>query len=309
MNYLAALRFFARSADLGSFSKAASEGSVKVSTVSRYVADLEHDLGAALFNRSTHGLHLTQIGKTFHDDVVRILGDLEEARSRAISSNTKPQGRLRVTVPNAFGRMHVVPALPDFMAAFPDIETELTFADSHLDLIEAGMDLAIRIGAMPDSALVASRLASHRRVLCASPSRVAVEGAPKRPEDLGRMEALVFSLQPTRTWHFRHRASDERVVVEVTGRMRANDTEALLSCALQGMGVALLPIWAVHAELRCGRLVGLLDEWEAGITPDPERAIWVVYPPKRIVAPKVRAFTSFLRQRFKDQEFLGADTR
>ena len=299
MDRLAAMRALVRSVELGSFSRAAAEAGVKVSTVSRYVSALEADLGAALLNRSTHGLHLTEIGRMYHEHATRIILEVEEARVVASSFNAVPQGRLKITAPAAFGRLHVVPHLPGFLTAHPAISVDVTLTDTHVDLIEAGIDLAIRIGALPDSALVARRLARHERVACASPGFVASGAAVLRPEDLSGRPALISLLQTGGTWHFRHRTSGECVAVKVSGQLRANESEALLTLALAGGGVAVLPTWLAHGAIGSGALVTLLSDWEAGIMPDFDRAVWVVYPPKKIVSPKVRAFIGFFEGRFR----------
>ncbi len=301
------MRSFVRSVELGSFSRAAAEAGVKVSTVSRYVTALEADVGAALLNRSTHGLHLTEIGRMFHENAARIIDDVEAARALASSFNAIPQGKLKITVPAAFGRLHVVTHLPDFLAAYPAISIEATLTDTHVDMIEAGVDLAIRIGALPDSGLVARRLARHERVLCASPAFLASCDPIASPEDVAGREAIVSSLQPGGTWHFRERGTTNLASVKVSGRIRLNDSEALLTCVLAGQGLAVLPTWLAHAELARGSLVTLLPGWEAGIMADLERAIWVVYPPKRIVAPKVRAFIAFFEGRFRKPVYWETD--
>jgi DNA-binding transcriptional LysR family regulator len=170
MDYFAGMRAFVRAVELGSFSRAAAEEGVKVSTVSRYVTALETDLGAALFNRSTRRLHLTEVGTTFFDRAVAILAEVADARLAATALNATPQGLLRINVPGAFGRRHVVPHLADFLAAFPDIQVDATLADETVDLIASGADVAVRIGALADSTLVAKRLAPQRRRLVAAPA-------------------------------------------------------------------------------------------------------------------------------------------
>ncbi len=173
MDTLAAMKSFVRAVELGSFSRAAEEAGAKVSTVSRHVGALEADLGAALLNRSTHGLHLTEVGTAFYEQAKRIVFDVQEARSLANSLNGAPQGVLRINMPAAFGRLHVMPHLAAFLAAYPAIRVDATLADARVDLVEAGVDVAIRIGALPDSRLVARRLAPHRRIACTSPDQAA----------------------------------------------------------------------------------------------------------------------------------------
>jgi DNA-binding transcriptional LysR family regulator len=300
MDYFAALRAFVRTVELGSFSQAAAEAAVKTSTVSRYVSALEADLGAALLNRSTRRLHLTEAGTVFHEHAARILADVDAAREAASAINARPQGLLRINIPGGFGRRHIVPHLADFLAEYPEIRIDATLTDATVDLIEAGADVAIRIGALADSSLVAKRLAPHRRVLAASPAYLAGRAPISAPGDLAGHAGLAFALQPKPAWFFRPTGEPEAEPVEIAvqGRFRANDSEALLEAALDGLGIALLPSWLAGAEIGAGRLVALLPGWEALIAPGPERAIWGVYPPKRNVAPKVRVFLGFLETRF-----------
>ncbi len=299
MDYLAAMRAFVRAVDLGSFSKAAAEEGLKVSTVSRYVSALEADLSAALLNRSTRRMHMTEAGAMFYERAQQILADVEEARTATASLNDRPRGLLRINLPGAFGRLHIVPHLKDFLSAYPDLKVDATLTDATVDLIESGSDVAVRIGALTDSTLVARRLAPHRRALVAGPSYVEAQPLVAAPDDLRRHECLMFALQPSGAWYFRRRGSgDEPLTVPVGGHLRANDSEALRGAALAGLGIALLPTWLVGEDIRAGRLLPLLPEWDGLISPGPERAIWGVYPPKKVVSPKVKVFLDFLARRF-----------
>jgi DNA-binding transcriptional LysR family regulator len=299
MDYLGAIRVFIRAAELGSFSRVADELAIKTSSVSRTIAALESDLGAALFNRSTRRLHLTEAGAHFYERALRISAEVEEARAAISVLNGRPQGLLRINVPGAFGRRHIVPLLGPFLAEYPEIRIDATLTDATVDLIQAGADVAVRIGALADSNLVAKKLAPHRRVLCASPHYLARASRIERPEDIAQQACLTFALQPADRWYLSRGegAGEERLDVAVKGPFRANDSEALLDAALSGIGIALLPTWLVGADLRDARLVQLLPEWEATIAQD-SRAIWGVYPPKKVVSPKVRAFLDFLEKRF-----------
>jgi DNA-binding transcriptional LysR family regulator len=304
MDYFAAMRVFVRSVDLGSFSKAAAEDGIKVSTVSRYISALEADLGAALLNRSTRGLHLTEAGATFYQHAIPVLAGVEEAWLATTSLNQRPRGVLRINIPSAFGRRHIMPHLKDFFAAYPDIGVDATLTDATVNLIETGADLAIRIGALADSSLVARHLAPHRRVLVASPDYLSAHAPPETPDCLRHHQCLPFALQPTDAWYFLPRAAAattrpaEPLEIKITGRLRANDSEALLGAALDGFGIALLPTWLAAEDIRAGRLTPLLPEWEVRIAPGPPRAVWGIYPPKKIVAPKLTAFLGFLTDRF-----------
>jgi DNA-binding transcriptional LysR family regulator len=296
MDYFAAVRAFVCAAELQSFSKTAQEMRVKTSTVSRYVSELEKDLGIALFNRSTRGLVLTEGGRVFREHALVALQALDDARQLTSSLNRTPQGLLRVTIPSAFGRRHVVPHLAAFMKRYPDISLDIVSADETLNMIDAGIDVAIRIGVLPDSSLMAKRVASHRRIACGSPDYFERKGTPAVPEDLAAHDSLRLSLFSDDKWSFTRVGNTqmvpEHVPVELKGRFRADDSEAVLELALAGCGVALLPTWLVSTALREGRLVHVLPEWEAR-TGRAEPAIWAVYPPKKIVSSKVRAFVDF----------------
>jgi DNA-binding transcriptional LysR family regulator len=299
MDYFEAMTAFVRSAELGSFSKAAAESGAKVSTVSRHVSGLEADLGAALFNRSTRRLHLTEAGRLFYERAKEILTEVDSALNATRSLNDRPQGLLRINIPLVFGRRHVMAHMKDFLERYPDIRLEAVLTETTVDLIEAGADVAVRIGALVDSTLVARRLASLRRILVASPRYLQQQPAPRQPVDLQQHECLLYALQPTAAWYYR-RAGDsaDPIEVPVQGRLRANDVESLREAAFSGMGIALLPTWLAASDVREQHLVEVLSDCEWLIAPGPERAIWAVYPPKKVVSPKVRAFIDFLSERF-----------
>jgi DNA-binding transcriptional LysR family regulator len=305
MDYFAAMQAFVRSVDLGSFSKAAAESGLKVSTVSRHVSGLEADLGVALLNRSTRGLNLTEAGRLFYERANQILAEVEDARSAATSLNAHPLGLLRINIPSAFGRRHVMAHMKDFLAIYPEIRLDATLTDATVDLIQTGTDVAVRIGALADSTLIARKLAAHRRILVASRAYLDARQAPREPAHLRDHECLLFALQPTGAWYYRpadHPIGDPLDVI-VRGHLRANDSEALREAALSGLGIALLPTWLVGADVRDKRLVSVLPDYEWLLAPGPERAIWAVYPPKKVVSPKVKAFIAFLLQRFGEPPY------
>jgi DNA-binding transcriptional LysR family regulator len=300
MDYFAAMRAFVRAVDLGSFSKAAVEERLKVSTVSRYISGLETDLGAALLNRSTRRLHLTEAGAAFYGRAVSILADVEDARLATMSLNASPQGLLRANVPGAFGRRHIVPHLKDFRDLHPRIRLDVTLTDETVNLIESGADVAVRIGALADSTLMARQLAPQHRMLVASPAYLERRGHVEEPSDLIRHDCLAFALQPTDAWYFRapDEAESETREIQIHGSFRANDSEALLCAAKDGLGLALLPTWLLAEDIRDGKLIPQLPAWKCTLAQGPERAIWGVYPPKKTVSPKVRAFLAFFVERF-----------
>lgn len=298
MDYLAAMGAFVRTVDLGSFSRAAAETGTKVSTVSRYVSALEADVGAALLNRSTRRLHLTEAGRTFYERAAQIIAEVDEARNVTRSLNKRPQGLLKINIPSAFGRRHIMPHMKDFLAAYPDIRLDATLTDATVDLIDSGADVGVRIGALSDSLLIARRLAPQQRMLVASPDYLATRPAPQAPADLADHDCLTFALQPTGSWFYRPEPQSDPVEIAVSGHLRANDSEALLDAVVAGLGIALLPTWLISDELRRGRLVTLLQGWDWLIAPGAERAIWGIYPPKKVVSPKVKSFLNFLSERF-----------
>ena len=294
MDHLAALRLFLKAADTGSFSRAAVLERCQVSTVSRAVQALEVDLGAALFNRSTRHLQLTEAGHRFREGARLVLDDLEQARAAVISLDAAPRGLLKLNLPTAFGRRHVLPLVADLQRRHPDLAVEATLTDATVDLVASGADVAVRIGALPDSTLVARRLAPQRRVLCAAPDLLQRSQPVTTPADLAARPCLTLALQPTDKWYFR--AGHDAAEVAVAGRFNSNDSEALRDAALGGLGIALLPTWLVGPDIAAGTLRTLLPGWAADITPGPERAISVVYTARRLVSPKVRVFIDALAE-------------
>jgi DNA-binding transcriptional LysR family regulator len=309
MDYLGALRMFVRAVEAGSFSKAAIATNTKTSTVSRAIASLEEDLGVSLFNRTTRRAHLTEPGATFYEHARGVLRGLEEARDAASAMEGRPQGLIRLHVPSAFARLHIIPFLPDFLAAYPDIRLDVSLTDVRVDLLSVGADLAIRIGPLIDSSLLARKLAPHRRIVCASPAYLVRSPPISEPIDLLQHNCLVYTLQPTDRWFFRQQAEAAETLEEevpVTGTLRADDSEPLRDAAVAGLGVVLLPTWLVGEDIKTGRLRQLLPEWSSAIAPKPG-GIYGVFPPHRMVPPKVRAFLDFAQKRFGKPPYWDPD--
>ncbi len=308
MDYLGAMKLFVRAVELGSFSKASAETNAKTSTVSRAIASLEEDLGVALFHRSTRRVHLTEPGATFYEHARALLRSLEEARDAASATEGRPQGLIRLHVPSAFARQHIMPFLPEFLATYPDVRLDVSFTDVRVDLLAVGADLAIRIGPQIDSSLIARKLAPHRRIACASPDYLRSAPEIAEPSDLIQHNCLVYTLQPTDHWFFRKNAdaSEHWEETPVTGAFRSDDSEALRSAALAGVGIVLLPTWLIGEDLRSGRLRQVLPEWSATISRRPS-GIFGIYPPHRMVPPKVRAFLDFAQKRFGKPPYWDPD--
>ncbi|WP_445336186.1 LysR family transcriptional regulator [Citrobacter koseri] len=291
MNYFAAIRTFVSAAELKSFSAAAKELNIETSTISRHVADLEEDLHIALFNRSTRGLTLTEAGRLFYSHATRLLAQWEEAKNSTSALNKRPAGMLRISVPSAFGRLHVMPFVEEFPHRHPEISLDMTFNDDVQDLIESRIDLSIRIGILPESTMHARKLAPQKRYAWASPEWIARHS----PTDLGPgQQMLMFSRLHGEGWYARKEGTgDEWARIAVNYRFIANDSEALLYACRNGSGIAVLPDWLVCNDLQERRLQRVFPEWEFSML-RAETAIWIVYPRKRIVSSKVRSFIDFL---------------
>lgn len=293
MDRLAAMTAFARVAETGSFSEAARRLRSSKSVVSRQIAALESELGVRLLHRSTRALTLTEAGRSYFDQLVRILADIDEANLSVSHLQAAPRGRLRVNAPMSFGIRHLAPAIPDFLARCPEVEIDLTLNDRFVDLVDEGFDMAVRIGQLIESSLVARRLAPLRRVVCASPAYLAARGIPTTPDDVAGHECLCYSnMSAGNEWKFVDR--DGRPwPVEIKGRLRINNGDAIRVAALNGLGLACLPSFIVGEDLRAGTLVPVLTE-----ATHQEGAVFAVYPHARLLSPKVRVFIDFLAERF-----------
>ncbi len=293
MDRLTAIEAFVRVAEARSFSEAARRLRSSKSAVSRNVGALESELGVRLFHRTTRSLTLTEAGRGYFERATRILADLEEANLAVSQLQSAPRGRLRVSAPMSFGFLHLAPALPDFLARYPEVAVDLAMNDRFVDLIDEGFDVAVRIGALEDSSLIARKLAPMRRVVCASPAYLEARGVPLSPDGLEDHECLCNSnIAPSQEWRFT--ALDGKPwPVEVKGRLSANNGDALRVAALKGQGFANLPTFIVGGDLQAGALVTVLDEFIS-----QDMAMSAVYPHSRHLSPKVRAFVDFLADRF-----------
>ena len=293
MDRLAAMRAFARVAETRSFSEAARRLRVSKSVLSRQVAALEAELGVRLFHRTTRALTPTEIGQAYYQRVSRILADIDEAEQSVGLLQGAPRGRLKVNAPMSFGYLHLAPALPDFLSACPEIEVELAMNDRTVDLIEEGFDVAVRIGRLSDSSLVARKLAPMRLVVCASPAYLAERGAPATPADLKHHDCLLYSNEPApEEWRFTTPEGNPWAAT-VHGRLCANNGDTLRIAALRGLGFVRLPTFIVGRDLQAGALVSVLADYVA-----QDSGLYAVYPQARHLSPKVRVFVDFLGERF-----------
>lgn len=289
------LRLFTLVAEGKSFTKAAEKLGLSKSAASRRIGELEARLGARLFNRTTRHISLTQVGEGFHARVSQALEALEEAERSVASQHQAPRGTLKLAAPMSFGFVHLSGAIADFMGLYPEVAVDMDLSDRYVDLVEEGYDLAVRVGRLKDSSLVARRLCPARAVICASPHYLARRGTPMDPADLADHDCLIYTNIPNpEQWTFRTAPGSEATRnVRITGRLRANNGDALREAAIHGQGLALLPTFIVGDALSAGRLVPVLDNFLL-----PPGAVHAVYPANRHLSPKVRAFVDFLAGRF-----------
>lgn len=288
MDRLASMAVFAKVAELGSFSAAAGALGLSKSAVSKHVTALEERLGVRLVNRTTRRLALTEVGLSYRETCARIVQEVEEAELEAGRHGSEPRGRLRVTAPMTFGILHLAPLLPEFLARHPRLEIDLALDDRVVDLLEEGIDVALRIGTLRDSSLIARRLATARSLCAASPAYLAQAGTPGHPADLAAHNALRYTYRRgPEAWELER--DGERHVVRLRGNLAANNGDALRAAALAGLGVVVLPDFIIADDVAAGRLVPLLTDWRT-----PEFPIQAVWPPQRHPAPKLRAFVDFL---------------
>ncbi len=288
------LHLFIETMRRGSFAAVARDRNLDPSSVSRAIASLENELGVRLFQRSTRRLSPTEAGRLYYARIEPLVDELDRARLVARDTAATAKGVLRVTASVSFGQMCIVPFLPEFMAENPELSLDLLLTDAVLDLLAERIDIAVRLGPLRDSRLVATRLTGTVYAVCASPGYLARAGRPRAPQDLVRHESLLFPLPGYRSrWRFRD-ADGEIVEVPVRGRCVISTALALRDCAIAGMGVALLPRWLIADALDSGALVDLFPDFDVTAT-DFDTAAWLLYPSRAYLPLKVRKFTDFLK--------------
>jgi DNA-binding transcriptional LysR family regulator len=284
----------------GSFAAAARELNVDPSSISRAVAGLEADLGVRLFQRSTRKLGLTEAGAAFVTRVTPLLEEFQSARQAAADAAGDVQGVLRLSVSNTFGLRRIVPLLPAFSQAHPLLKLELVFSDAVMDLLTERIDVAVRLGSLRDSSLVALPLLRIRYRVVASPGWLEKQDKqPQVPDDMAQTPCLSFSLPGFRDrWWFTELGATDGssgVAVTVTSKALMTSGIALRECALAGMGPSLLPDWLIDGDIAAGRLVDLFPNHQVGASEAPSNA-WLVYPSRSYVPAKVRAFVDFMQR-------------
>lgn len=290
MNPYEDMRIFTQVMQAGSFTAAADLLGMSKQSVSRRLMQLEERLGVRLLNRSTRRLDATPLGQQYFDSAVRLLGEMQQAEQDISGQTQALRGTLRLSAPLSFAISHLGSLLTEFLQLHAQLIVEIDLSDRAVDLIGEGYDLALRIGTLEDSSLVARRIASIERVYCASPGYLAARGTPLEPEALREHDCLPYGHSRQVQWQFKGHKTLQAIAV--SGRMRANNGELLRDAAIAGMGVTYLPAFIVEQALADGRLVKLLEAW----TPPPLQ-LSAVYPQHRQIARPVQAFVEFLRER------------
>ncbi|USD67925.1 LysR family transcriptional regulator [Vibrio sp. SCSIO 43136] len=288
------LKLFVRVASTHNISLAGQELGLSPAVSSAHINKLEEGLGVRLVHRTTRKVSLTEEGQAFLPHAEEVLASVEAARSSVGVGHNLPTGTLRVTAPASFGRMHMVPALKGFLDRYPDLIVDFRFSDSIIDLVEGGFDVAIRNAELKDSTLVARKLASDRRVVCASPDYIAKYGAPCTPQEL--VDHSCLNLMGLETWSFQ--TDKGQVSIKTQGRFRTDNGDAMRDATVDGLGLSINSTWSCYKELQSGQLVEVLSDYPLV----SDTALWAVYPSSRLIAPKVRAFIDYF------VEFYGEPT-
>jgi DNA-binding transcriptional LysR family regulator len=290
------ITIFAKVVGTGSLSAAARDLGMSPAVVSRRLAALEARLGVRLVNRTTRSLHLTDEGAAYYETCTRVISEIEEADAAVSAGRAEPRGILRVALPASFGNQHVAPLVPPFARRYPDVQVALSLSDRTVNVVEEGFDLAIRIADLADSSLAARKLAPNRRVVCASPEYLRRHGAPRTPDDLVHHNCLATDF--AMNWAY-HDPDGKPASVRVTGRYACDNWEVLREWAVAGLGIALKSTWDVRRHLEDGSLVALLP----GYTFATDVAIYAVYPHRRHLPAKTRAFIEFLAESFGPEPY------
>ena len=301
MDQLTRMRCFIQVVDAGGFSAAAREMGRSKALVSKYVGELEDELGVRLLNRTTRQISTTEAGQAYYretSDILQRIDDLQEAMQDA---HQHARGLLRISASRAFGDHDLSRAVMAFLAENPDIAVDLKLEDRFVDLVEEGFDVAIRLTELSDSSLIARKLAPFRQVTVAAPQMISVNGRPEEPGDLADMSFVVDTNYRFRSNLVFRDTEGGRLSVAVKGRIEVNSAEAARQAALAGLGFARIPLFMVRDDIAAGRLVRVLEEYES-----EDAAIWVVYPHRKHLSGKVRAFVDFLVTWFEKEQLRGA---
>ncbi|GAB3372401.1 LysR family transcriptional regulator [Azotobacter armeniacus] len=289
MSQLEDMRLFITVLDCKSFTAAAELMGLSKQFVSRRLIQLEARLGVRLINRSTRKLDVTSLGQAYYESAKKILKDVDEAEQAISQQRATPRGALRLSAPVSFGTLYLSSLLPGFLKRYPDIFIELDLSDRTVDMLDEGYDMAVRIGVLADSSLIARALCSSEMVTCCSPAYLERRGAPQTPAELRQHDCLVYGHSKSVDWIYRRDGQPERIAVR--GRYRVNNGELVCDAAVAGLGLALLPTFIAGRHIKSGALVTVLDEFQ----PSPLK-VYAVYPQHRQVSVLIRVFSDYLHE-------------
>lgn len=300
MDKLQAMEVFVQVVDAGGFTRAAENLQLPKATVSTLIRNLETELSVKLLNRTTRSISVTTDGAAYYERCLSILADVRDAEEALSNTRANPSGRLRIDVPTGLGSSVIIPALPQFFARYPNIKLEVGCSDRPVNLIEEGVDCAVRGGTLPDSSLIARRVGLLYFGTCAAPSYIARYGRPQHPSELLDHECVnYFSAKTGKIFEWDFAKDGERIQIPVPGRIAVNDSEAYLTATLAGMGIAQMPIFVIRSYVEMGQLEVVLQDW--CVDPLP---LHVVYPQNRHLSAKVRAFVEWIAELFASHEAL-----
>ena len=298
MNKFSDLEAFTAVVESGSFSAAGERLGIAKSVVSRRVSQLERRLDSQLLHRTTRRLSLSDAGKNFYQRSVQILADLSEAEQSVTDETTELRGLIKLAAPLSFGLTHLSNSIFDFLSEHPAIELNMDLNDRNVNLVEEGFDMAVRIGVLEDSTLVARRLGTMRQVTCASPSYLQQHGKPEHPDDLQQHIGLQYNnISYKRQWSYKT-AKGKTIIAQPQIRIRANNGEALAAAAIAGMGITKGPTFILGSLIKAGKLLTILDEYQS-----PPMGIYAVYPPGRLLPKRIQVFSDFLAGCFGDHPY------
>lgn len=273
---------------------------LSAAVASAHIAKLEQQLGVRLLHRTTRQVSLTEDGLAFLPHAENVLASVEAAKAAVGAASEIPSGTLRVAAPASFGRMHLLPALNEFFAKYPDIKVDLKLSDTMIDLVEGGFDVAIRNAALKDSSLIAKKLAPDNRLLCAAPSYLEQHGEPSTPQELNSHQCI--TLMGMENWGFN--TPEGKQTIKVNGSFRSDNGEAIRDACVNGLGITVNSSWSAYQHINQGSLVPILPEFPLV----QGTAIWAVYPSSRLLAPKVRVFIDYLAAYYGEVPYWDKNT-
>lgn len=289
------LKLFIRIASTQNISQAGKELGLSPAVSSSHIKKLEEELGVRLIHRTTRQVSLTEEGEAFLPHALEVMESIETARASVGAGSILPQGKLRVTAPASFGRMHLIPVLDRFLQCYPDVLVDMYLSDTIVDIVEGGFDIAIRDTTLKDSTLIARKLATVKRIVCASPDYLVEYGEPSNPEDLKNHYCV--NLMGLESWVFN--TSTGKKVIKTNNRFRTDNGEAARDACVNGIGITVSSTWCCYQHIQRRELVQILKDYPLV----SDTSIWAVYPSSRLLAPKVRAFIDYFVKHFTDNPY------